>query len=102
MDSQAARKTADFSELCKQFSSVYQGQHSHLRTGRVNGVWTRGCLNDTLVRYFWEKDFPYLRTMNGDIWFLDNTDTWTTEEYDVHGSTITAYEIKLWDDNAVR
>lgn len=97
-------KTNDFSQLCKQFHSVYQGSHSRRRTGRIlyKTMWTRGCLNDTLVRYLQEKDFPYLRTMNGDIWFLDDTDTWTTAEYDVQGSTLTAYEMKLWDDNAVQ
>lgn len=103
MDPEVNGKGYNFTELCRQFSSVYQRCRFRRCTGRVlyQTEWTIGCLNDTLNRYLQEKNFPYLRTLSGDIWFLDDTETWTTVEYIVQGSTVTAYEIKLQDNNRV-
>lgn len=85
----------DFSELCDRFNASGKQRTQLKRTGRIlySVEWKSGSQNDTLCAYLREKGYPYLRTFNGDIWYMDKEGRWFSAEFVVENNILQAYEL---------
>lgn len=87
--------SAAFSELCASFEASGKRRAQLKRTGRILYAvkWNSGSQNDTLCAYLREKGYRYLRTYNGDIWYIGKEGQWHSAEFVVENNVLHAYEL---------
>lgn len=87
-----------FEQLCKDFSKRRPNGPCVGAIPWFNVKWENGndSINDLLVRFLRENGFEYIRTINGDIWFLYH-DVWECCTYEVKDGWVHFYMCKFCD-----
>lgn len=87
-----------FEQLCKDFSRRRPLGPIVGETPWFNVKWENrnDSINDLLVRFLRENEFDYIRTINGDIWFLYH-DVWERCAYEVKDGWVHFFMCKFYD-----
>ena len=85
----------NFSQLRANFNASGRQRTQLKRTGRLlfSAEWKSGSQNDLLCAYLREKGYPYLRTFNGDVWYMDKQGQWCSADLVVEDNILQAYEL---------
>ncbi len=87
-----------YDDLCRDFNRRRPAEPPTGRTPWFKATWENetDSVNDLLVRFLREHSLEYLRTMNGDIWFLYQGN-WRRCDYEINGGVVQFFMLEYID-----